>query len=660
MATNTQLHLGFHGRIIEHIGIQMYQSPTAALAEIVSNAWDADATEVDISFDFDADRKTGWTITIHDNGNGMTKAECQQKFLSVGFNRREQDGPKATSSKKLRPLMGRKGIGKFAGFGIARFIEIDTVSRETGEQTVFELDQEVIRKGDSYVSTSALDIAATHTAKATDRYHGTKITLRDLDLNRRIPVDQFRASLARRFLINSTADEFAIKVDDVAISDITDQSTVEMSFPRDLPPADVAARGVIIDDNGWATEAIADGKVVRWRVQFFKELVKNEELFGITIFAHKKLAQRPFMFNLSGGLASQAGPEYMSGQVVADWVDELGDDVISTERQRLRWEHPELSELQDWGQALIRRLLSIWKSNRSSEKLKILEAKVGTFSERLDALGSEKAVVRTALSKLAQIEKLSSSQFQELGSAILLAWEGGRLKGLIQKIARTEDMDEGELVSILAEANAITALHTAETVNAKLQAINGLEARVKRKELENAVRDYIAKNPWLISPRWETFAVEKRLSTICATAYAEAYKGNTDFDKRIDLILSSDRQLLILEFMRPGITLDSDHLHRFGLYMDILQEHIEANTALGLDYPAGFIVADRLAKKPGFKTQIKNMNSNSRHALDWDALLAQAKHQWKEFLIHVKERSPEDARLKAVGTEKATADDGAV
>lgn len=655
MTTSTQLHLGFHGRIIEHIGIQMYQSPTAALAEIVSNAWDADATSVDISFNFDSTRKSEWTITVQDNGNGMTKDECQQKFLSVGFNRREHDGPKATSSEKLRPLMGRKGIGKFAGFGIARFIKIDTVSKATGEQTVFELDQEVIRKGDSYVSTSALDIEATHVESAADRSQGTKITLRDLDLSRRIPVEQFRASLSRRFLINSTADEFVINVDGVALLDTTDLSTVEMSFPRDLPDGDKSDRNITIDAEGWGTEQIAEGKVVRWRVQFFKELVKNEELFGITIFAHKKLAQRPFMFNLSGGLASQAGPEYMSGQVVADWVDEFGDDVISTERQRLRWEHPELAELQEWGQGLIRRLLSIWKSNRNSEKLRLLESKVGTFSERLKALGSEAATVRTALAKLAQVEKLSSNQFQDLGSAILLAWEGGRLKGLIQKIARTDDMDEAELVSILAEANAITALHTAETVNAKLQAINGLEARVSRKELENAVRDYISQNPWLISPRWETFAVEKRLKSICDNAADESFHASDDFNKRIDLILSSDRQLLVLEFMRPGITLDADHLRRFGQYMDILQEYIEQNTALGLEYLTGYIVADRLAKKAGHKTQIKNMNAIGRYAMDWESLIQQAKYQWKEFLVHVKERSPDDARLKAVGTEAPTA-----
>ena len=46
---NKKLHLKFHGRIIDHLGIQMYQSPTAAIAELVANAWDADAEEVSIT-----------------------------------------------------------------------------------------------------------------------------------------------------------------------------------------------------------------------------------------------------------------------------------------------------------------------------------------------------------------------------------------------------------------------------------------------------------------------------------------------------------------------------------------------------------------------------------------------------------------------------------
>jgi len=657
MASTAYLDLGFSGRIIDHIGIQMYQSPTAALAEIVSNAWDADATAVDISFNFDATTKSAWTITISDNGNGMTRAECQNRFLSVGYNRRGVDGPSAKSLRESRPLMGRKGIGKFAGFGIARYIKIDTVSAANRERTIFELDQEEIRKGDSYVNKDSLKIAITDGPERDGGDVGTRIVLRDLALSKRINEEQFRSSLSRRFLVNSNADNFRVSVNGVEIAD-TNEAVVDMSFPEDLPASDKTARNLIIDSDGWGTERLPSGRIVQWRIQFFKELVKNEELFGVTIFAHKKLAQRPFLFNVSGGLPSQAGPEYMSGRVIADWIDELSEDIISTERQRIRWEHEEVAELQAWGQQLLRRLLSVWKSKRQAFKMAILEEKVGSFSSRLTALGSEASVVRTALEKLANIEKLSEEQFQDLGGAILLAWEGGRLKGLINKIARTVDMDEAELVSILAEANAITALHTAETVNAKLQAISGLEARVDRRELENAVRDYIAKNPWLISPRWETFSKEKRLATICHTA-GEELDVNPDFGRRVDLILSSDRQLLVLEFMRPGITLDSDHLYRFSLYLDIIQEYVDTNTALGLESISGYIVADHLARKKGHTQQLKGMADRGRYAMDWKTLISQAKHQWKEFLEHVKERSPDDARVMAIGAPSNESDKAA-
>ena len=43
-----KLYLEFHGRVIEHLGIQMYQSPVNAIAELVANAWDADATSAEI------------------------------------------------------------------------------------------------------------------------------------------------------------------------------------------------------------------------------------------------------------------------------------------------------------------------------------------------------------------------------------------------------------------------------------------------------------------------------------------------------------------------------------------------------------------------------------------------------------------------------------
>ena len=643
------LTLGFHGRIIDHLGIQMYQSPTAAIAEIVSNAWDADAEVVRIDFKFDSENKSDWTITIQDNGDGMSFDDCQRRYLSVGYNRRETAGP-AERTGKSRPVMGRKGIGKFAGFGIARYIKICTVDKATTELTEFELDLKSIKQGDSYVDTAPLKIdVPQYAGQQTKVTHGTQIILRDLSINKRISDLQFSESLARRFAINATADNFKIFLNGKPMSDGADLSNVEMTFPKDFSPEQKIERNVTVADDGWGEEKLPSGQMVKWKIQFYKELVKNEEMAGITIFAHKKLAQRPFMFNVTGGLASQAGPEYMSGQVVADWVDELGEDVISTERQRLNWDHADLEEFQQWGEQLIRRLMGVWKSKRTAKKMQALEEKVSAFSDRLKHLGSESKVVKSALEKLAQLEKLTEEQFIEMGNAVLLAWEGGRLRELINELANAPSMDEIGLVELLVEANAITALHTAETVKSKLTAIDGLEQRIKDKQLENAVRDYIAKNPWLISPQWETFAVEKRLTTICDGASKEALIDEA-FEGRVDLVLSSGKQLLLLEFMRPGLKVNRDHLDRFNQYLDIIQENIDVSTGLGFDHNqiTGYLVADKLLKPPGMATAIKTMKGKDRHAMSWDDLIAQAKHQWKEFLEHIKQRAPDDARVQNV------------
>ena len=130
-----RLHLSFHGRIIDSLGIQMYQSPVAAVAELIANAWDADATRVDVILP--DDNSPSAELVVRDNGAGMTFADCQERYLNVGRNRRLADGERTPQG---RPLLGRKGIGKFAGFGIARIVEIATVSARTGERTMFALD----------------------------------------------------------------------------------------------------------------------------------------------------------------------------------------------------------------------------------------------------------------------------------------------------------------------------------------------------------------------------------------------------------------------------------------------------------------------------------------------------------------------------------------
>ena len=75
---------------------------------------------------------------IRDDGIGMTFDECQSLYLAVGRNRRGEETEGRTAGD--RPVLGRKSIGKLAGFGIASLMTVATVSRATGERTVFRLD----------------------------------------------------------------------------------------------------------------------------------------------------------------------------------------------------------------------------------------------------------------------------------------------------------------------------------------------------------------------------------------------------------------------------------------------------------------------------------------------------------------------------------------
>ena len=105
-----KLFLRFHGRIIDSLGIQMYQSPVAAVAELIANAWDADATQVDVNLPVNLGGDP--EIVIQDNGIGMTFEECQDFYLNIGRNRRVDE--ETDKSPNGRPVLGRKGIGKFA------------------------------------------------------------------------------------------------------------------------------------------------------------------------------------------------------------------------------------------------------------------------------------------------------------------------------------------------------------------------------------------------------------------------------------------------------------------------------------------------------------------------------------------------------------------
>ena len=105
-----ELVLTFAGNIVKHLGVQMYAGrPVPAIAELISNAWDADAKQVDVSLPLDEAWDPGnanQSIVVYDNGNGMTWDMARDAYLDVGRDRR-CDGRRCQ-----RGLRGRGGMDR--------------------------------------------------------------------------------------------------------------------------------------------------------------------------------------------------------------------------------------------------------------------------------------------------------------------------------------------------------------------------------------------------------------------------------------------------------------------------------------------------------------------------------------------------------------------
>src|SRR5947209_16181831 len=117
---------------IDKLGVKLYDKASAVVAELIANSYDADAENVKVKIPLStrlaikgSDGKIeerGYVIEVEDDGHGMTPDEAIDEYLKVGRDRR-RDG-KSRSRGKLRPVMGRKGIGKLAPFGICKRIEV--------------------------------------------------------------------------------------------------------------------------------------------------------------------------------------------------------------------------------------------------------------------------------------------------------------------------------------------------------------------------------------------------------------------------------------------------------------------------------------------------------------------------------------------------------
>lgn len=343
---------------VQHFGVSLYKQLPKALAELITNCWDADATEVNIDIDYSKK-----IITVTDNGIGMSHSELNSEFLRVARNRRLKDNFERTS--RGRKVTGKKGLGKLALFGIARNIQV--YSWKNGKENAFEMKYEDIKNTDDSQRYHPRTISVD---KNIDHNNGTKIVISDLALENITPLEILKESLARRF-DKYSSEEFLVLIRDENKKEIRlDENVFEYSikpkkvqfiyeFPKDFE-----------DENSeeikYLLKLDVKGKIYLNRTP----LPATEE--GFSVLARGKLAGDKSKAQFSDR-ANDLFYNYATGYFQIDYIDdEKGIDYISTDRQQVIWDSSsELLKLR----ASLNSLMGIIQKRWRTERKKANDAK---------------------------------------------------------------------------------------------------------------------------------------------------------------------------------------------------------------------------------------------------------------------------------------------
>ncbi len=125
--------------VVKHLSIGLYRNFALAVKELISNSYDAGATEVKIKLDLKNKK-----IIIRDNGRGMNYDEFKEKYLHIGF----YTEPAKSIDELGRMRIGTFGIGFLAPLPYCKLMRVITKKRDSNKTFEATINAEnFFRKG---------------------------------------------------------------------------------------------------------------------------------------------------------------------------------------------------------------------------------------------------------------------------------------------------------------------------------------------------------------------------------------------------------------------------------------------------------------------------------------------------------------------------------
>lgn len=166
-------------RIIRTIGDQLISGPEAALIELVKNSYDADSPFVLISIKPpDPSIDGSGEIVIEDQGHGMSPDDVINKW----FEPATDEKLRRNCSPGGRPMLGAKGIGRFAASRLGRttaLVSVHAAASAIKAITKVEVDWDLF-SSHQYLDEVEIPVSTTSIPAKSSQPCGVTLTIRDL------------------------------------------------------------------------------------------------------------------------------------------------------------------------------------------------------------------------------------------------------------------------------------------------------------------------------------------------------------------------------------------------------------------------------------------------------------------------------------------------
>ena len=689
---------------IDKLGVKLYDKVSAVIAELVSNSYDADATEVTIEAPMDqylaskaggkiADRN--FEIKVTDNGIGMTPSEVNDYYLVVGAERRVDNRPRRgdISPRFNRKVMGRKGVGKLAPFGICEVMEVFTsggekITRPTANgktETGYQTAHLILNRQDMLEDTEFEYEPETSSEDDTlQPSSGTTITLKHFAYRRVSAHSTFSRQLSQRFGLPT--ENWIIKT-----RDTTKMSTAE-AYESILGPFSVETMAnskitlygppgpnLSVDDNteyralGPTGEKITefgagfhhDGRfypITGWAA-YAQNPYRDDLMAGVRIYCRGKIAGQTAVFNRGAGFHGEHSiRSYLVGELHADWLDEY-EDLIQTDRRDILWSHDLGQEFQDWGQQIIKKIGYLAR-DPMRKKTWDRFAEVGNVEERIvEAFPADgQKAIRDRARELVRLlgQTIRADEVEDIDvvepmvQLSLTLAPHITLDDKLREAADAENTPMAVISGILRTARLAELSSFGRIAEDRLKVIERVQGlKDDAKTAEQKLQELIHYAPWLINPQWAPIVANQAFTTL-RNEFEKFYTQKTgqkislaDFSetrRRPDFVLSSqDNGLQIIEIKKPMHKLTNDEMDRIVLYHDAMDDFL--NDPGNKEFRQIFLsfhitlVCDELSLSGAQKVSFESYRENGKLMhINWKSFLLRTKKMHEDFLAEAEKQ----------------------